>query len=237
MYSLGSIVRVTLEQQQSRQATVAAINDDGCVDVIYEANAVGTSIEEEDNVNPSRISQLLEFEIETDRDSSLYKDPMTMKEYGNKVFAVKDYETAIRYYLRGVAALQLPAISIGVSVIVAPSKGSSSLFTVGMVADCCEGSSLDIVYDESEECDVHKSRLTVLHPVTSSRSLQRSLYSNLSKCYHALRKFGLSAFYASLAVELLKSLREDEDVAKTLTDMHIVRCRALLAANRPGDTT
>lgn len=96
-FSVGEKVRVSCDVHSlSRRGMVACNNMDKTYDIIYDTKSEfrKKQIEEEPSVIKSRISSLHPFEIVSRAEQS----PSEMKEYGNILFKVHDYDSALQYY-------------------------------------------------------------------------------------------------------------------------------------------
>jgi tetratricopeptide (TPR) repeat protein len=96
-YSLGEKVRVNCSNNRSAHAgIISGCNADKTYDVIYDrkANTLVSHSDEELLVHESRISVLLPFE----KVGSPSQSAVENKEYGNALFKLKDYDSAIFYY-------------------------------------------------------------------------------------------------------------------------------------------
>lgn len=106
-FSVGEKVRVSCNVHNlSRRGMVACNNMDTTYDIIYDSKSEFSKkqLEEEPSVIKSRISSLYPFEIVSRADQS----PSEMKEYGNILFKIHDYDSAIQYYRTSLDSL-LPA--------------------------------------------------------------------------------------------------------------------------------
>ena len=207
-----------------RRAEISCVNGDQTVDVIYLCRTARGEIDEECNVTEDRCAKLLDWEFDNDSDDALY-----LKDCGNMLFALKDYEAAVEWYHRALEKLEFPKLSIGCTVITAPLPSSSSSsssssggdtthrsFRIGTVSDCDDSSSVitkcDIMYDDlnydgdghgdgdDEEVDMEASRVTIIHPDRSKQTIQASLYSNLAKSSFFLHRFGWAVRNSSIAI-------------------------------------
>ena len=118
---LGQTIRVSPSSSSSnpfpRRAEISCVNGDKTVDVIYRCRTTMGEIDEENNVHEDRCSLLLDWEKDNDNVDVLY-----LKDCGNKLFALKDYEAAVEWYQKGLENLGLPQPSVGCNVVVAPSR-------------------------------------------------------------------------------------------------------------------
>ena len=96
-FSVGEKVRVVNDLNNlSRRGMIACNNLDKTYDLIYDNKSEFCKElpDEEPSVVESRLSALLHFEI----DSTAVPSPCEMKEYGNILYKIHDYDSAIRYY-------------------------------------------------------------------------------------------------------------------------------------------
>ena len=200
-----------LQSNGSRQrGTVSFINDEENInktyDIIYDARNGNV---EECGVQPSRLSPFEDFELDT---SPERRTANQLKEDGNALFRLKDYDAAMSYYQSSLCTLLRPfSFSVGSTVLV---QRSPSVYVSGMICDVNDSDSLyEVVYDDEQQEDSTEpgSRLVSLAtaypdnssvPITqtvapSSSSalssspieqpidpieLQRSIYMNLTRC-------------------------------------------------------
>ncbi len=248
--SIGSIVRVSQSDNTMRTATVAYINDDRTIDLIYtsnSSNADGLSIsslsDEENNVHPSRIVLLNDFEETTPSSPS----PSTSSPISNEsrvsraerikdeaavLFSLKDFEAA---YLKYKSALHIlystdkPCVGSTVLVREKGKKEFAFQFVAALVSIVDETlKTVDVMYankkeEEEEEDDVGYDRIHVLPPQTLSLSapLQCTLHLNCGVCNLKLKRYTLAIEHASLAVAIAKFSHSKEStigVAKKTGD-------------------
>ena len=128
-YEIGTSVRVkSKDGNYSKRAIISCINSNYTCDIIFENKIDTKLISEEENVEHSRISQLLDFELNT-LDESF--GPNQLKEQGNILFVIKDFESASFKYLKSLQVLKKhknPVLSIGAIVIVTPSKEKTDIY-------------------------------------------------------------------------------------------------------------
>ena len=175
---MGQTVRVSplscSSNSYPRRADISCVNEDKTVDVIYLCRTIMGEIEEESNVEESRCSQLLDWEVGNEDN-----DTLRLKDWGNKLFVLKDYEAAVDWYHKALDSLDFPSPSVGCSVVVAPSRqidkkvssdspsssyssnGDTKLtpteirqrsFRMGTISDChnCDkGTLCDVMFDDS----------------------------------------------------------------------------------------
>lgn len=193
-FSIGSKVRVLGKEERNGQQKLATISlvDDSSYGIIYDDDC------EEVAVSPSRLSALLPWEH-----LPLHRyDALELKEFGNALFRIKDYDAAVRYYKASLdVLLRTVKLSVGTTVLVAKSP---SEYVSGMIADANASGSYEVIFDEEElddESNVPASRLIVVatnrressnHRDDSKEQseldrtdvveLQRALYMNLARC-------------------------------------------------------
>ena len=186
-FCIGSKVRVLHERNGSRQrGTVCLINDEENMvsyDIIYDAH----HNEEECGVHPSRLSRLEDFEL----DNLDCYTANQLKEYGNVLFRLKDYDAAVLYYRSSLSTLLRPfSFSVGSTVLV---QKSPSVYVSGMIAD--ESDSLyEVVYDDEqlEDSSEPECRLVLVattYPDNSSAPTTQTIVSS-SKTLNILQLFG-----------------------------------------------
>ena len=173
-YSIGSKVRVLHERNGSRQSgTVSLINDENTYDIIYDGN----NNEEECGVSLSRLSPVESFELD---DLECYTANQ-LKEFGNVLFRLKDYDAAVNYYRLSLSTLLRPfSFSVGSTVLV---QKSPSSYVSGMIADVNDSSDTllyEVVYDDEqlEDSIEPESRLLLLattYPDNSSEPTSQTV--------------------------------------------------------------
>lgn len=97
IFSIGQKVRVNCFKNLSAHlGIISSFNTDKTYDIIYDrkANSLISQSDEELSVCESRISAILTFETL----SCPSKSALESKEYGNTIFKLKDYDTAISHY-------------------------------------------------------------------------------------------------------------------------------------------
>jgi tetratricopeptide (TPR) repeat protein len=98
-FSVGEKVRVMCDVHKlSRRGMIACHNLDMTYDIIYDNKSEFCKdlLDEEPSVAESRISSLLDFEI--DSTAVPAPSPCEMKEYGNILYKIRDYDSAIKCY-------------------------------------------------------------------------------------------------------------------------------------------
>ena len=106
-YSVGEKVRVVCDvgNNLSRRGMVACHNLDMTYDIIYDNKSEFCKklLDEEPSVVESRMSSLLHFEVDSTAVPS--PSPCEMKEYGNLLYKIRDYDSAIQYYRKSLDTL------------------------------------------------------------------------------------------------------------------------------------
>ena len=255
-FIVGQDVRVeNLAKTLSTKAMVSFINDDNTLDVIYGSKGGNNdSKDEESSIALDRVHCLEPFEVHRDDVNTLSGE--TLKEYGNKLFAVKDYRSALDWYKRALIALthtgSVEKLSVGSIVLV--SRDKSIDYYVGMVSDVVAPSSgktslYEVMYDqdneyneelETDEETVSKDRLTVVSSDIHDRATQRAVYLNMARSYLKLNEPGWAVKTSSIALFItLYILGANQGTAVSVSNKHLVdayyfRAKALLSVNRPG---
>merc|ERR1719502_2083134 len=110
LISCGSRVRV-VKSDRARRAEISYVDEDAnTVDVMYFASASGP--EEEEGLPVKSVQALLPFELEARPDEAanlasmqtFYKTASAIKDEGNQLYKIKDYDAAIERYSTIVAA-------------------------------------------------------------------------------------------------------------------------------------
>eukprot|EP00928_Gymnodinium_smaydae_P054249 TRINITY_DN3805_c0_g1_i5.p1 TRINITY_DN3805_c0_g1~~TRINITY_DN3805_c0_g1_i5.p1 ORF type:complete len:740 (-),score=149.65 TRINITY_DN3805_c0_g1_i5:214-2433(-) len=179
--SCGSIVRVTREDR-TRRAIISITDDDSkTVDVIY-PHWSGKE-EEEDNVPLKKVQKLMPFETDAEARAqepelfrqSLYKTASNVKEQGNQLFKLKDFEAAHERYAAIVAAFAARPVSRGQCVLVAATGTTRELRAQSVVGVDAEGL-----------CELADGRevpvADVLPVVSELLPLHTAAYMNRARC-------------------------------------------------------
>ncbi len=236
----------------SSKATVSFVNQDDTLDVIYQ----GEELKEECSVPLNRIRSLEGFESCGDIDSATpdNKNTEALKNNGNVLFSLKDYHSAIDYYKKSLKTLykQSGVENLTTGSVVLVSMTGSISFECAMISDTNKSKgTFDIVFDNSsmdDEEGILRDRLIPISKSTSDKSLQRSLFMNMTKCNLKLNQTGWAIRHSSLAISLSRMLlndvisespepRTNNATHKLLSDAIYLRAKALLQANRPGFAT
>lgn len=236
MFGVGDEVRVFFnedmlpcaagEASYATRATVALSSSDGFVDIVLASTSETKDI---DNVSIAFIQRLEPFENENISKFS----PVDLKEQGNLLFGLKDFDEASRRYKRALDYLLTDdgSLSPGREVIY-PSKDNPLIFLVAMVVSVDVD---EVELDDAEGEEVHLPRSSLIPLASpSNRILQRSLYINLARCSLKLHRPGWAVRWSSLAMATTSTLsRDDPIIQKYKTDELFIRIKALLAAGRP----
>lgn len=231
-------------------------------DVIYEKplSIAETSGDEEERVDASRMSVLLDFESSSMDISSA----SNFKSNANILFGLRDYQSALNLYKKAMERL-VGGIPMEIGCLVLVSYSDSVDIRTGMIADL-DASEYDVLLDadngqphSDDEVMVTADRLLVLALSPADRWLQRSLYLNMARCVSKLSLKGWAVKYASiaLAISSFQSIAHPDatshatssigidislgasnsegvvDVAGLLADCLYFRGKSLLTACRP----
>lgn len=144
MFEVGERVRIKDKvNDNTRTAIIAIVNDDNTID-----------LNDEDNVDISRIKKLQDFELSSSASTSITTatNALMEKEYGNVLFGLKDYYAAIDRYKRCLSLLdQANVLSIGSEVLV-ESKSNYQHYRSAMISDIYDNT-YDAIYDENFDDD------------------------------------------------------------------------------------
>lgn len=236
-------------------------------DVIYEkplhkVNTAETSGDEEERVDASRMSALLDFESHYSMD--IISSAFVLKSNANMLFGLRDYQSALDLYKKAMERL-VGGITMEIGCLVLVSYTDSVDIRTGMIADS-DASVYDVLLDDADKGQPHSDdeamvtadRLLVLASSPVDRWLQRSLYLNMARCASKLSLKGWAVKYASLALAIssfqsivhtdapsatapididispgASSSVSEVDVVGLLADCLYFRGRSLLIACRP----
>ena len=232
MFEVGQKVRVTMEDgSASCRGMVAYVNEeDGTFDIVFLNNSLGKT--EENRVERGRVQELCEFEyLRTHTDANM------LKENGNALFQMKDFDAAIEQYLKGLAIIAPHPPTIGARILVC---FEDRIPVSGIVAGT-DGSSFDVIYDtlvgdNDEEDGISSGRVVSIATDDASFILQGAFLMNLARAYLKSRRNGWAIRYATLAIGLMSSIsdRIDSTFRDKLKDAYFFRSKTFLLANRPG---
>lgn len=260
-FEVGQHVRI-LSPSGSIAATgiISAVNDDSSsvsYDVFYDFfdKELFVTDEEENNVDPVRISPLEPFELGVIGNLSLGE----MKTCGNSLFGKKDFISASRYYHEAIdKSTKSLEPTMGCNVIVMQHKDlpRGSTCMDGIISDSDVNSSGEEIFevmlsDQSEISHVLRSQLLPLPQDRDSLVLLRSLYLNLARCDMKRNRKGWTVYNASIAVSISEVIVSDftdkgsadtdavdrteeaKEVRTLLADALYFRAKAFLTAARP----
>lgn len=237
---VGSRVRCRQQNGRMRTATVAYVNKDGTVDLIYELSgsaadglAASNQADEEDNVHTDRLVPLAEFEDDQERGSR--GDPEMasaigaslsraerIKDEAGVLFKLKDFEAALLKYKESLNCLGTQKVNVGSTVLIQEKGNKEFAFhynaaLVSIVED--DTQTVDVMYadtgadgEEVEEDGVAMSRLYVLPADTleTSAPIQCTLHLNCAVCSLKLKRLSVAIEHASLAIAIAKYSRRKE---------------------------
>jgi len=266
-WRVGQAVRVHSSNRAiARRGIISVVHSlPTSIDVIYEkplknVNTAETSGDEEERVDTSRISVLLDFESNPSMDVS---SAFVLKSNANTLFGLRDYQSALDLYKKAMDRL-VGGVPMEIGCLVLVSYSDSVDVRTGMIADL-DSSVYDVMLDAAngqphsdDEVMVTADRLLVLALSPVDRWLQRSLYLNMARCASKLSLKGWAVKYASIALAIssfqsvahpdaasttasidngicLGASNSDSevDVAGLLADCLYFRGRSLLNACRP----
>lgn len=243
-FVVGQEVRI-IHNSYSKKGVIACINyDEKLYDVLYNS----THDIEENNIPQTRIHNLESFELPSA--DTIDKGPDEIKERGNIIFGLQDYETAIQLYLQSLRLLtEKLSISAGTSVLIQSSRSQLDYFPATINYEDDLENMFEVEYD-NEDCEECTSRnISEITAVASDlkdhqrdlnmRLLQRSLYINLARCHIKQHQPGWTIKYCSLSIGITKSIQfssisiENTSLNKFYSDAYFIRGKALIMASRP----
>jgi tetratricopeptide (TPR) repeat protein len=184
--SCGSCVRV-VKPERSRQATISYVDEDeGTVDVMYSASPSGP--EEEEGLKLKSIQALLPFEMVSRADEAanlsssqtFYKTASAIKDEGNQLYKLKDFDAAIERYSRIIAAFAAKPRTHTQVLMVTNANGTKPELKDFVVRSCdAEGTCELTNGDEVASADV----LPVFQELLV---LQAAAYMNRARCEQAI---------------------------------------------------
>jgi len=181
LFSCGSAVRV-VKGDIARRAIVSFVDEAaGTVDVMYPVRG-GAGEEEEEGVPMKAVQKLFDFETKEveppNFGAEFFKAASDVKEQGNRLFKVKDYEAAGERYTRALEAFKARPPSRGQQVLsigeTGEGKATLASATVTSSADA------DGVLELSDGTEVAASQ--VLPVIQELLPLHTSLYMNRARC-------------------------------------------------------
>jgi hypothetical protein len=231
-FEVGKKVRIVLgDGSASCRGMIAYVNDeDGTCDIVFLSNSLG--ITEENRVERSRILDLFDFEYSRVTPS----EANALKENGNVLFQIKDFDSAIEQYIKGLSVIAPQPPTIGARVLICFEDG---IPIRGIIAGA-NASSFDVIYDSpigdiDEEDGVPSGRIVPIATEDANFSLQGAFFMNLARAYLKSRRNGWAIRYATLAIGLFSSESDGmDDFRDKLKDAYFFRAKAFLLANRPG---
>mmetsp|Transcript_74825 Transcript_74825/g.188397 ORF Transcript_74825/g.188397 Transcript_74825/m.188397 type:complete len:964 (+) Transcript_74825:104-2995(+) len=239
----GGVVRVA-RPDRARRAIISFVDeDDGLVDVMYPKWGGGE--EEEEGVNKKFVQKLLDFELagcaaknsdDPAFKESFYKTASAVKEEGNQLFKLKDFEAAHERYTVGVEAFAKRPISQGQQVLAVSQNGDGKpdLVTTSVASLDAEGN-----------CELRTGAempsSSLLPIVQELLPLQTSLHMNRARCrqnlgMHLEAAQDLTAVLALWKAADRRMLEADPEMkeaeAKGLYTAEYLRGRSRLALGR-----
>jgi hypothetical protein len=188
LISVGSLVRV-VKQERSRRATISFIDEDeGTVDVMYSASASGP--EDEDGVPVKSIQALLPFELAPNSDrfqESLFKGASALKEEGNQLFKLKDFDAASERYSAVVAAFAARSRERGQQVLVCDEADSTAMLKAVSIRSLDADGGVEL----SDGREVAKS--ATLPVFQELLPLQAAAHMNRARCLQSLASHARAA--------------------------------------------
>ncbi len=185
----------------ARRSVVATLPDDGCISLVQDdltpapligrgnfliAPTIHSGSPQVDDceVDPSNIMPLLEFEVVGDTTHTNEGNIAVYKEYGDKLFRIKDYTSAISYYE---AALHFVSLVFDVgSVLVVRRSGYSVIAEV----DCLENDTYDVTFQsDNDEANISRKEIIMSLWTLDTSFLQSKILLNLSRCLLNLADF------------------------------------------------
>lgn len=252
MFTVGQRVRVLdKSKDESQRGVISYIDEDSQLyDIIWDLNS-----KEDCGIPIDRIASLESFELNGKERDIFQWESQSWKDYGNKLFTLKDYYNAARYYQNGIQRIDhvmkergLKALDIGTHVITFSEAIGDYLW--GMVASIENDEEVEIILSNDEERVMKLSKLQILPESIEEQILYRTLYLNLAKCQLKRQQKGWAIRSSSMALALtlcLQATSQDAtassktlsttDIKKYFTDGYYFRGKALLLANRPGRAT
>ena len=228
MFEVGQKVRVSLAESVSCRAMIATSNeDDDTYDIIYSISGCMT---EENRVIKSRISNLQWFEL-----NKFDGDPLSGKEFGNTLFQLKDFDSAIEYYSKSLAIIAPSALQVGGRALVL----TNGLCPISVTIAEVSARTCDVLFDRPVEGKDEENDVPNLNIVTVANEnhipLQAALFMNLARSYLKLKRNGWAIRFCTLAIGLLSSdAAAHMDYLPKLKDAYLFRSKAFLIAHRPG---
>ena len=238
-FTVGGRVRCAQPDGRMRTATVAYVNNDDTVDLIYDSVEGGADglaasniADEEDGVAFGRLTVLqgTVAQVEAEAlatgggtgDGGIARAERAKDEAG-VAFKLKDFEAAHGKYSEALSVLgSNQRVTVGSTVLIRE-KGKTKEFSfhyvpalVSIVDD--DTQTVDVMYAEdgdAEEDGVEMARVYVLPPNTLeiSAPLQCTLHLNCAVCALKLKHLSSAIEHASLAIAIAKFSRRKESAA------------------------
>mmetsp|Transcript_78461 Transcript_78461/g.162994 ORF Transcript_78461/g.162994 Transcript_78461/m.162994 type:complete len:960 (-) Transcript_78461:28-2907(-) len=180
--SCGQAVRI-VKPDRARRARITFVDEDaGTVDVEYPKWGGGE--DEEEGVKNKFVQKLLDFEVNGDAKTSdapafqisFYQTATAVKEEGNQLFKLKDFEAAHERYTVGIEAFAKRKLATHAQVLVVDkSEGKPQLV-------CTSVSSIDAEGNMELRNGLDVARNEVMPVVQELLPLQTSLFMNRARC-------------------------------------------------------
>jgi len=183
----GDAVRVN-RGDRSQRALVSYVDDDAhTVDVMYPLASGGD--EEEEGLPRKKIQKLLDFELEAASEASLaakfkeslFQTATTIKDQGNQLFKLKDYDAAAERYFAVIEAFRTSSRSQGQKVLhVTDIEGKQSLATSIVMSVDRDGVACEL------SSGVEVAMSSTLPVFAELLPLQTSVHMNRARCLQNL---------------------------------------------------
>jgi len=248
LLSVGNTVRV-LKQDIARRAMISFIDeDDGTADVIYQSAAGdegGTAPageeEDEETVKLQQIRALEEFESKTglqktmDENSDFFACCSVLKEQGNTLFKLKDYETASWWY--GQIVNQFMSRELREEHWVMLMRDGS--LELARVRSVVSNDLVNLVFDKNgKQMGLSNVSAAALVPVFHDHLLlQTSVYMNRARCFANLNKNQEAAQDLTTVIGLwgcVNVLPDPEDGAREAASEGLCKAHYLRGKTRLG---
>ena len=218
------------------KATVMCVEEDGMIELLREKSfsnrgkTMTKKIEQRDVFfNAKEVEALQDFE----RKSEKVDDPFVLKEQGNILFKLRDFETAECYYMRATRADARP---LEEDAIVYIQKGTN-LIRCKVVSTEDRGSKINVrtcpIIQRREEEYVRVNSRNVVCVCSKSvrhRELRIALHKNIVRCCMHRKNFNAALWHSNIAYFLsLESPRNTKNIIKILC----LRARVYLECTLP----
>jgi hypothetical protein len=269
-FQIGHYVRVydsESTESHARIGMIAFINENnGTCDIVFNSKSTSTtssqSREQEtsdrDGVSWFLIRSLEPFEYLALESKKYDSSATRLKEQGNIIFGLRDYDKASELYLAALDVLNKASssLSIGSEIIIQLKPNSTFLFTA-MISSVQDDGRYEV--EMSEDVDVFEDSVSIVEKSqivsvifpdvkgstngNENRILQRSLYINLSRCCMKRTRLGWAVRWINMAMAITRCIESDYDssssgssppidILKCKTDEYFIRCRAFITANK-----